>query len=62
MRRQHLLRNTHYFRKHLKRMGCIIYGSDDSPIVPIMLYYPTKCGLGIKISDVKENLTYFTHC
>ncbi|KAK6109439.1 Serine palmitoyltransferase 2 [Brugia pahangi] len=44
MRRQNLRRNTHYFRKHLKRMGCIVCGSDDSPIVPIMLYYPTKCG------------------
>uniref|UniRef100_A0A8R1XZT9 serine C-palmitoyltransferase n=1 Tax=Onchocerca volvulus TaxID=6282 RepID=A0A8R1XZT9_ONCVO len=44
IRRQRLRRNTHYFRKHLKRMGCIVYGSDDSPIVPIMLYYPSKCG------------------
>ncbi|VDO41965.1 unnamed protein product [Onchocerca flexuosa] len=44
IRRQRLRRNTHYFRKHLKRMGCVVYGSDDSPIVPIMLYYPTKCG------------------
>uniref|UniRef100_A0A915PWV6 serine C-palmitoyltransferase n=1 Tax=Setaria digitata TaxID=48799 RepID=A0A915PWV6_9BILA len=44
IRRQNLRRNTHYFRKHLKRMGCIVCGSDDSPIVPFMLYYPTKCG------------------
>ncbi|KAL3986152.1 Serine palmitoyltransferase 2 domain protein [Acanthocheilonema viteae] len=44
MRRQNLRRNTHYFRKRLKRMGCIVCGSDDSPVVPIMLYYPTKCG------------------
>uniref|UniRef100_A0A0R3RFN9 serine C-palmitoyltransferase n=1 Tax=Elaeophora elaphi TaxID=1147741 RepID=A0A0R3RFN9_9BILA len=44
MRRENLRRNTRYFRKHLKRMGCIVCGSDDSPIVPIMLYYPTKCG------------------
>lgn len=22
-----------------------MYGSDDSPVVPVMIYYPTKCGL-----------------
>uniref|UniRef100_A0A0M3JYI2 serine C-palmitoyltransferase n=1 Tax=Anisakis simplex TaxID=6269 RepID=A0A0M3JYI2_ANISI len=42
---EQLKRNTHYFRKHLKRMGLIVYGSDDSPVVPILIYYPTKCGL-----------------
>lgn len=26
-------------------MGFIVYGSDDSPVVPVMLYYPTTCGL-----------------
>lgn len=36
--------NTRYFRKRLKQMGFIVYGSDDSPVVPIMIYYPTKCG------------------
>ncbi|VDN06390.1 unnamed protein product [Thelazia callipaeda] len=44
IRRERLRRNTHYFRKHLKRMGCVVFGSDDSPVVPFMLYYPTKCG------------------
>ncbi|MFH4976311.1 hypothetical protein AB6A40_003020 [Gnathostoma spinigerum] len=40
-----LARNTHYFRKKLKQMGFIVIGSDDSPVVPVMIYYPTKCGL-----------------
>uniref|UniRef100_A0A0R3R938 serine C-palmitoyltransferase n=1 Tax=Brugia timori TaxID=42155 RepID=A0A0R3R938_9BILA len=60
MRRQNLRRNTHYFRKHLKRMGCIVCGSDDSPIVPIMLYYPTKCGFGIEILNRKKILKYLS--
>lgn len=25
-------------------MGLIVYGSDDSPVVPILFYYPTICG------------------
>uniref|UniRef100_F1KUP3 serine C-palmitoyltransferase n=1 Tax=Ascaris suum TaxID=6253 RepID=F1KUP3_ASCSU len=41
---ERLARNTRYFRQHLKRMGLIVYGSDDSPVVPILIYYPTKCG------------------
>lgn len=42
---QRLAKNTRYFRLRLKQMGFIIYGSDDSPVVPIMIYHPTKCGL-----------------
>ncbi|KAI1723289.1 aminotransferase class I and II domain-containing protein [Ditylenchus destructor] len=42
---ERLARNSRYFRLRLKQMGFIVYGSDDSPVVPIMLYYPTKCGL-----------------
>uniref|UniRef100_A0A9J2PP96 serine C-palmitoyltransferase n=1 Tax=Ascaris lumbricoides TaxID=6252 RepID=A0A9J2PP96_ASCLU len=42
---ERLARNTRYFRQHLKRMGLIVYGSDDSPVVPILIYYPTKCGM-----------------
>uniref|UniRef100_A0A1I8A8X2 serine C-palmitoyltransferase n=1 Tax=Steinernema glaseri TaxID=37863 RepID=A0A1I8A8X2_9BILA len=40
-----LARNARYFRAKLKQKGFIVYGSDDSPVVPVMLYYPTKCGL-----------------
>ncbi|KAM3605933.1 uncharacterized protein V6R79_007550 [Siganus canaliculatus] len=34
--------NTRYFRAKLKEMGFIIYGNDDSPVVPILLYMPGK--------------------
>ncbi|AWP14229.1 putative serine palmitoyltransferase 3 isoform 2 [Scophthalmus maximus] len=34
--------NTRYFRARLKEMGFIIYGNDDSPVVPILLYMPGK--------------------
>ncbi|KFM79837.1 Serine palmitoyltransferase 2, partial [Stegodyphus mimosarum] len=39
---QQLRRNTHYFRKKLKQKGFIIYGNEDSPVVPLMLYFPSK--------------------
>ena len=31
-----------YFRKALKKAGFIIYGHDDSVIVPLLLYMPGK--------------------
>ncbi|XP_055745545.1 serine palmitoyltransferase 3-like [Salvelinus fontinalis] len=37
-----LAENTRYFRSHLQEMGFIIYGNDDSPVVPILLYMPGK--------------------
>ncbi|XP_026210518.1 serine palmitoyltransferase 3 isoform X1 [Anabas testudineus] len=37
-----LAENSRYFRARLKEMGFIIYGSDDSPVVPILLYMPGK--------------------
>lgn len=37
-----LAENTRYFRARLKEMGFIIYGNDDSPVVPILLYMPGK--------------------
>lgn len=39
---QQLAWNCHYFRKSLVNMGFIVYGNDDSPVVPIMLYMPAK--------------------
>ena len=29
--------NSNYFREKLKKMGFIVYGSNDSPIVPLMM-------------------------
>lgn len=37
-----LAQNTRYFRARLKEMGFIIYGNDDSPVVPVLLYMPGK--------------------
>lgn len=42
-----LSENTTYFRRELREMGFIIYGNDDSPVVPMMLYMPAKIGYGI---------------
>ncbi|XP_045919159.1 serine palmitoyltransferase 2-like [Micropterus dolomieu] len=39
-----LAENTVYFRKRLREMGFIIYGNEDSPVVPMMLYMPAKIG------------------
>ena len=34
--------NTRYFRYHLHKMGFIVYGNYNSPVVPIMLFQPAK--------------------
>ncbi|CAJ0933666.1 unnamed protein product, partial [Mesorhabditis belari] len=41
---ERLARNSRYFRLRLKQLGYIVYGSDDSPVVPVILYAPTVCG------------------
>ncbi|KAI5811126.1 pyridoxal phosphate-dependent transferase [Peziza echinospora] len=41
-RLQRLAFNSRYLRLGLKRLGFIVYGNDDSPIIPIMLYNPAK--------------------
>uniref|UniRef100_A0A6Q2X2V4 Aminotransferase class I/classII large domain-containing protein n=1 Tax=Esox lucius TaxID=8010 RepID=A0A6Q2X2V4_ESOLU len=37
-----LAENTRYFRSRLQEMGFIIYGNDDSPVIPLLLYMPGK--------------------
>jgi len=34
--------NANYFRSELKKMGCGVLGDHDSPIIPVLLYHPTK--------------------
>jgi len=34
--------NSNYFRMRLKEMGLHVLGNYDSPIIPVMLYNPTK--------------------
>lgn len=41
-RLQRIAFNSRYLRLGLKRLGYIVYGHDDSPIIPIMLYSPGK--------------------
>ncbi|BFZ07191.1 hypothetical protein BsWGS_10230 [Bradybaena similaris] len=37
--------NTRYFRKRLHERGYILYGNKDSPVVPLLLYMPSKVAL-----------------
>ena len=41
-RLQRIAFNSRYLRLGLKRLGFIVYGHDDSPVIPIMLYNPAK--------------------
>ncbi|KAF2873598.1 serine palmitoyltransferase 2 [Massariosphaeria phaeospora] len=41
-RLQRLAFNSRYLRLGLKRLGFIVYGHDDSPIIPLILYNPAK--------------------
>lgn len=37
-----LARNSKYFRRKLQQMGTIVYGHNDSPVVPMMIFFPSK--------------------
>lgn len=39
-----LAKNTRYFRRRLAQIGVIIYGHEDSPVVPMMVYLFSKIG------------------
>jgi serine palmitoyltransferase len=39
---QALRDNSNYFRMKLREMGFLVLGQYDSPIMPIMLYHPSK--------------------
>lgn len=40
-----LRENSNFFRTELKRLGLEVLGNEDSPIIPVMLYVPTKISL-----------------
>ncbi|AWU78155.1 hypothetical protein CAS74_003038 [Pichia kudriavzevii] len=42
LRLQRITFNSRYLRLGLKRLGFIVYGADDSPVVPLLLYNPAK--------------------
>ena len=39
---QRLRENSNYFRTEMLRLGLHVYGDFDSPIIPVLLYYPSK--------------------
>jgi 7-keto-8-aminopelargonate synthetase-like enzyme len=39
-----LARNSSYFSRRLREMGFIVYGNEDSPVVPLLLFHPAKIG------------------
>lgn len=41
-RLQRIAFNSRYLRLGLKKLGFIVYGADDSPVIPVMLYLPAK--------------------
>ncbi|EHY64863.1 serine palmitoyltransferase [Nematocida ausubeli] len=52
---QTLAKNSRYFRKALHRMGFIVIGEKDSPVVPLMLYNPGKIAEFSRMC-LKENI------
>ncbi|KAL6420829.1 hypothetical protein ACFW04_014371 [Cataglyphis niger] len=43
-----LARNTRYFRRRLNQIGVIIYGNEDSPVVPMLVYLYSKIAAVIR--------------
>lgn len=43
-RTKQLARNTRYFRRRLHQIGVIIYGNEDSAVVPMLVYLFSKIG------------------
>lgn len=47
-RTKQLERNTRYFRRRLNQIGVIIYGNEDSPVVPMLVYLFSKIGAVVR--------------
>ncbi|XP_066603771.1 serine palmitoyltransferase 2 [Prorops nasuta] len=43
-----LARNTRYFRRRLNQIGVIIFGNEDSPVVPMLVYLFSKIGAVVR--------------
>lgn len=41
-RLQRIAFNSRYLRLGLKKLGFIVYGADDSPVIPFLLFVPSK--------------------
>lgn len=42
---QQIKENSNYFRRGLIEMGCQVLGDNDSPVIPLMLFSPSKISL-----------------
>lgn len=43
-----LASNVKYFRRKLKALGCVVYGNDDSPVIPMLVYMIAKVGATVR--------------
>ncbi|KAI5709857.1 hypothetical protein M8J75_003730 [Diaphorina citri] len=43
-----LAHNTRYFRRKLNRLGLIVYGHRDSPVVPVLVFFFSKVGAVVR--------------
>ncbi|XP_075680521.1 serine palmitoyltransferase 2-like isoform X3 [Dermatophagoides pteronyssinus] len=50
---QKLAHNSRYFRKKLRQLGFIVYGHDDSPVVPLLLCFCSKIAAVIRMAHDK---------
>lgn len=39
-----LASNVRYFRRKLEALGCVVYGNEDSPVIPMLVYMISKVG------------------
>ena len=60
--------NTRYFRQRLTKMGFIVYGHPHSPVVPALLYSPskiayvgTRCLAPLKLVERQHAFTFAVH-
>ena len=57
---QQIKENSNYFRRALVEMGCQVLGDNDSPVIPLMIFSPSKISLfsrecfkrGVSVSSV----------
>lgn len=52
-----LARNTRYFRQRLHQMGLIVYGNEDSPVVPVLVYMLSKIGAVVRTLGKRQIAT-----
>uniref|UniRef100_A0A1B6MR50 serine C-palmitoyltransferase n=1 Tax=Graphocephala atropunctata TaxID=36148 RepID=A0A1B6MR50_9HEMI len=49
-----LARNTRYVRRRLHQMGLIVYGNENSPVIPVLVYMFSKIGAVVRTLKQKE--------